>query len=59
VQGAFAVRHKRPVEGLRILLIDDVFTTGATAAACCRALLKAGAESVDVLTLARVQRPVP
>jgi predicted amidophosphoribosyltransferase len=41
------------------LLIDDVFTTGATAAACCRALLKAGAESVDVLTLARVQRPVP
>lgn len=57
VSGAFAVRHKRRVKGQRILLIDDVFTTGATATACCRALLKAGAGSVDVLTLARVQRP--
>ena len=58
VQGAFAVDPKRRLEGRRVLLVDDVFTTGATAAACCRALLKAGAGSVDVLTLARVQRPV-
>ncbi len=59
VQGAFAVNPKRPVEGLGVLLVDDVFTTGATATACARALLKAGAGSVDVLTLARVQRPAP
>lgn len=45
------------IRGRRILLIDDVLTTGATASACCRALLQAGAISVDVLTLARVVRP--
>ena len=41
----------------RILLIDDVFTTGATIGACARALARSGARSVDVLTLARVLRP--
>ena len=40
------------------MIVDDVFTTGATAAACTRALLRAGAGSVDVLTLARVLSPV-
>ena len=40
-----------------MLLIDDVLTTGATAAACTRTLLRAGARAVDVLTLARVVRP--
>jgi predicted amidophosphoribosyltransferase len=38
------------------VLVDDVFTTGATAAACAHALLAAGAAAVDVLTLARVVR---
>ncbi len=42
--------------GSRVLLIDDVFTTGATASACAQALKKAGAASVVLLTLARVDR---
>jgi predicted amidophosphoribosyltransferase len=41
-----------------ILLIDDVLTTGATASACAETLLDAGARAVDVLTLARVVRPL-
>jgi predicted amidophosphoribosyltransferase len=46
---------ERPlVEGRRILLVDDVYTTGATVRACARALKRAGASGVDVLTFARV-----
>jgi predicted amidophosphoribosyltransferase len=41
---------------MRILLIDDVFTTGATVGACARILRRAGARQVDVLTLARTVR---
>ena len=57
--GAFAIgpRGRARIEGRRVLLIDDVLTTGATAAACARTLLRAGAGAVDVLTLARVVRP--
>ncbi len=59
VAGAFAVRKgmKELMAGRNVVLVDDVITTGATAEACTRTLLRAGAASVDVLTLARVVRP--
>jgi ComF family protein len=53
LRAAIAVRSDRRVEGLRILLVDDVCTTTATADACSRALLAAGAAAVDVAVLAR------
>ncbi len=56
VRGAFRVpsHRKIDVQGRRVVLVDDVFTTGATVDACTRALLRAGALRVDCLTLARV-----
>ncbi len=59
VRGAFAVREGEPVAGARVLLIDDVLTTGATAAECARVLLRAGAARVAVVTLARATRGRP
>ena len=56
VTGAFHVKKPNTVEGRRILLIDDVMTTGATASACALALKRAGAGSVTLLALARVDR---
>lgn len=56
VAGAFRVPNKKRVSGKRILLIDDVMTTGATASACASVLKRAGARSVTLLTLARVDR---
>lgn len=59
VAGAFRVAHPEAVEGRRILLVDDVLTTGATAAACAQALLDAGAQSVFAVALATVEFPYP
>ena len=55
VREAFAVRAPGVVRDRRLLLVDDVFTTGATCNACARVLLDAGAAEVGVLTLARVE----
>jgi ComF family protein len=56
VQGAFRVPSDRKAEvaGRRVVLVDDVLTSGATSDACARALLRAGASGVDVLVFARV-----
>ena len=53
VAGAFAVAEPARVRGRRVLLVDDVFTTGATFSACADALISAGAGPVHVLSLAR------
>jgi ComF family protein len=57
VARAFTVQRPQRVAGKRVLLIDDVLTTGATVDACARTLRAAGAAAVDVLVLARVPAP--
>jgi ComF family protein len=59
VQGAFSVaaEKKSALQGRRVILIDDVLTSGATVDTCARALLRARAASVDVLVFARVVEP--
>jgi len=61
VQGAFAVRDTaiERVKGAKIVLIDDVMTTGATLESCARTLKRAGASHVSALTLARVVKAAP
>ena len=56
VSGAFRARTGQALDGKRVLLVDDVMTTGATAASCARALKVAGARQVTLLTLACVDR---
>jgi ComF family protein len=56
LKGSFSVRRPDQIKGKKILLIDDVFTTGATLRAAARTLKEAGAAHVSVLTLARVDR---
>jgi competence protein ComFC len=60
VRGAFATRPGSQVDNLRVLLVDDILTTGATLDACARALRDVGAKSVLGLTVARaVRNPMP
>jgi len=53
LRGAFVVRGKKLIQDKNILLLDDIYTTGATTAECTKALKAAGAKSVHILTLSR------
>ncbi len=54
VKNAFEVVHPEMIKNKRIVLVDDVFTTGSTLKECAKVLKRAGAKSVDALTIARV-----
>jgi predicted amidophosphoribosyltransferase len=53
VKGAFTVTSPEQIQDRHVLLVDDVYTSGATVTECTKALLHAGAQTVDVFTLAR------
>jgi ComF family protein len=54
IKGSFEVSDKKKIDGKKIILVDDVYTTGATVNECAKILTKSGAQKVSVLTLARV-----
>jgi ComF family protein len=58
LRAAFAVQQENDINGKRICLVDDVFTTGTTVCECTRTLLQAGAKEVKVITMARVAESI-
>jgi len=59
LKGAFAVKKRERIAGKKIILVDDVFTTGTTVNECARTLYRSGVARVDVFTLARVGKNFP
>ncbi len=57
VRGSFEVRDNGLLKGKKILLVDDIYTTGSTVSECCKVLLKAGAKEVKVFTIAQGGKP--
>jgi len=55
VRGVFSLNPRKPIDGKRVLLVDDVYTSGATVNECSRSLKRGGAKEVYVLTLARAE----
>lgn len=55
VKNAFETIRPKLIEGKAILLVDDIFTSGATVSNCAKSLKKAGAKRVEIFTLARAQ----
>jgi ComF family protein len=53
IKDAFLIKYRERIKGKKIVLVDDVYTTGSTVNECAQVLMRAGAEIVDVLTLAR------
>jgi predicted amidophosphoribosyltransferase len=58
VAGAFQVEKSLELQGCTVVLIDDVLTTGSTANACARVLQRAGAKRVELVSWARVIKPM-
>ena len=56
IKNAFAIKNTNKIKNKRIVLIDDVMTTGATLSECAKILIRAGAKSVDTLTVARTKK---
>ena len=56
LKGAFRAKNASEVKGSRIVLVDDVFTTGSTANECAKEMLRHGVRQVDVLTLAQTPK---
>ncbi|ESP62901.1 Competence protein F, phosphoribosyltransferase domain, protein YhgH [Smithella sp. ME-1] len=54
IKGAFEVSDKNKIKGENVILIDDVYTTGATVNECAKTLIEAGVRKISALTLARV-----